>query len=183
VRGLDGKVAIVTGGATSIGAAIARAFRVAGTKVMIADIAESAGKALVAELGKGARFHHCDITDDRDIAACVAATVHAFGGIDFLVNNGCNYVDRRLASSRADRVASLNVNVVSGAIFVREAIPHLRERGGVIVNFSTVAGKHGQRGRALYPASKAANLQVTRNEAMELAPFKIRVNAVAPGWT
>ncbi len=184
MRGLTGKVAIVTGGATSIGAAIVRAFHAAGTKVVIADIDVDAGKALAAELGDGARCQRTDVTDDAEIAACVTAAVAAFGGIDFLINNACSFLDKGLQSSRAEWLTSLNVNLVGGAIFVREVAPHMRRRGGgAIVNFSSIAGKHGQRGRALYPASKAAILQVTRNEAMELAADGIRVNSIAPGWT
>jgi NAD(P)-dependent dehydrogenase (short-subunit alcohol dehydrogenase family) len=184
MRGLTGKVAIVTGGATSIGAAIVRAFHAAGTKVVIADIEVGAGMALAADLGDGTLCQHTDVSDDAEIASCVAAAVTAFGGIDFLVNNACSFLDKGLQSSRAEWLASLNVNLVGGAIFVREVAPHMRRRGGgAIVNFSSIAGKHGQRGRALYPTSKAAILQVTRNEAMELAADRIRVNSVAPGWT
>jgi NAD(P)-dependent dehydrogenase (short-subunit alcohol dehydrogenase family) len=179
-----GKVAIVTGGATSIGAAIVTAFHDAGAKVVIADIDDVAGAALAARLGDGALFQHTDVTSDEEITACVRRAVDAFGGIDILVNNACSFLDKGLQSSRAEWLSSLDVNVVGGAIFVREATPHMRRRGGgAIVNFSSIAGKHGQRGRALYPASKAAILQVTRNEAMELAPDRIRVNAVSPGWT
>jgi len=184
MRGLTGKVAIVTGGATSIGAAIVRAFHAAGSKVVIADIDVDAGRALAAELGDGVRCQRTDVTDDAEIAACVMTALAAFGGIDFLVNNACTFLDKGLQSSRAEWLASLNVNLVGGVIFVREVAPHMRRRGGgAIVNFSSIAGKHGQRGRALYPASKAAILQVTRNEAMELAVDGIRVNSIAPGWT
>jgi NAD(P)-dependent dehydrogenase (short-subunit alcohol dehydrogenase family) len=184
MRGLTGKVAIVTGGATSIGAAIVRAFHAAGTKVVIADIDIGAGTALAAELGDGALYQRTDVSDDAEIASCAAAAVTTFGGIDFLVNNACSFLDKGLQSSRAEWLASLNVNLVGGAVFVREVAPFMRRRGGgAIVNFSSIAGKHGQRGRALYPASKAAILQVTRNEAMELAADGIRVNSVAPGWT
>jgi len=184
MRGLTGKVAIVTGGATSIGAAIVRACHAAGSKVVIADIDVDAGRALAAELGDGVRCQRTDVTDDAEIAACVTTALAAFGGIDFLVNNACTFLDKGLQSSRAEWLASLNVNLVGGAIFVREVAPHMRRRGGgAIVNFSSIAGKHGQRGRALYPASKAAILQVTRNEAMELAADGIRVNSIAPGWT
>ncbi len=184
MSGFAGKVAIVTGGATSIGAGIVRAFHAAGAAVVIADIEETAGQALAAGLGARALFQRTDVTDDVAIAACVAAAVSSFGGIDILVNNACTFLDKGLQSSRAEWLASLNVNLVSGAIMVREVAPYMRRRGGgAIVNFSSIAGKHGQRGRALYPASKAAILQLTRNEAMELAADQIRVNAVTPGWT
>jgi NAD(P)-dependent dehydrogenase (short-subunit alcohol dehydrogenase family) len=184
MRRFEGKVAIVTGGATSIGAAIITEFHREGAKVVIADIDDAAGAALAARLDAGALFQRTDVTDDRAIAACVALAVSAFGGVDILVNNACTFLDNGLQSSRADWLRALDVNLVGGAVFVREAVPQMRRRGGgAIVNFSSIAGKHGQRGRALYPAAKAAILQLTRNEAMELAADKIRVNAVSPGWT
>jgi NAD(P)-dependent dehydrogenase (short-subunit alcohol dehydrogenase family) len=183
MKGLDGKVAIVTGGATSIGAAVVRAFHAAGTRVVIADIDDESGSALATTLGGNVVFHRTDITDDAQIDGCVAAVVAAFGGIDILVNNACTMFDKGLQSSRQEWLAALNVNVVSGALFVGAVVPHMRRRGGTIINFSSIAGKQGQRGRALYPASKAAILQLTRNEAMELAADKIRVNTVSPGWT
>jgi NAD(P)-dependent dehydrogenase (short-subunit alcohol dehydrogenase family) len=179
-----GKVAIVTGGATSIGAAIVGAFHAAGAAVVIADIDAAPGQALAARLGERALFQATDVTDDAAIAACVAAALARFGGIDILVNNACTFLDKGLQSSRAEWLRSLDVNLVGGAIMLREAAPHLRRRGGgAVVNFSSIAGKHGQRGRALYPAAKAAILQLTRNAAMELAADGIRVNAVSPGWT
>jgi len=181
MKGLAGKVAIVTGGATSIGAAIVRAFHAAGTLTLIADIDDESGVALARELGPTAAFH---ITDDAQIASCVASAVASFGGIDILVNNACTMFDKGLASSRAEWLSALNVNVVSGALLVAAVAPHMRSRGGgAIVNFSSIAGKQGQRRRALYPASKAAILQLTRNEAMELAADRITVNTVSPGWT
>jgi len=184
MRGLDGKVAIVTGGATSIGAAIVRAFLGAGTKVAIADINREAGASLAAELGSRALFHPTNVAVDEQIVACVKAVVDRFGGLDFLVNNACIYIDHGLESSREEWLQSFNVNVVSGARFVREAAPQMRARGGgAIVNLSSIAARFGQAGRALYPACKAAILQLTRNEAMELAAHKIRVNSIAPGWT
>jgi hypothetical protein len=184
MKGLDGKVAIVTGGATSIGAAIVRAFHAAGTRVVIADIDDASGTVLATALGENAAFLRTDITDDAQIEGCVAAALAAFGGIDILINNACTMFDRGLQSSRQEWLAALNVNVVSGARFVSAVAPHMQRRGGgAIVNFSSIAGKQGQRGRALYPASKAAILQLTRNEAMELAADKIRVNTVSPGWT
>ena len=184
MNGIAGKTAIVSGGATSIGAAVVRVFNDAGANVLIADIAEEAGRALASSLGARVRFQHTDVRRDDDIAACVAAAVTAFGGIDFLVNGAVTYLDKGLQSSRAEWLESLNLNLVSGALLLRAVVPEMKKRGGgAVVNFSSVAGKFGQAGRALYPAAKAAILQLTRNEAMTLAVDGIRVNAVSPGWT
>ena len=86
MQGLKGKVAIVTGGATMIGAAVVRAFHRVGTKVVIADINDEAGQSVAAALGKDALFVRTDLAEDAQIAACVDRTVAKFGGIDFLVN-------------------------------------------------------------------------------------------------
>jgi NAD(P)-dependent dehydrogenase (short-subunit alcohol dehydrogenase family) len=184
MNGIAGKTAIVSGGATSIGAAVVRAFDGAGANVLIADIAEEPGRALAAALGARVRFQRADVTRDDDIAAAIAAAIGAFGGIDFLVNGAVTYLDKGLDSSRAEWLEALNLNLVSGALLLRAVVPEMKKRGGgAVVNFSSVAGKFGQAGRALYPAAKAAILQLTKNEAMTLAADGIRVNAVSPGWT
>jgi NAD(P)-dependent dehydrogenase (short-subunit alcohol dehydrogenase family) len=184
MRGIPGKVAIVVGGARGIGAATVREFVAEGARAVIADIDEAPARVLADELGAAVRFQRTDVTRDEDIGACVAAAVDSFGGIDFLVNLACTFADSGLQSSRQEWLASFDVNVVGHAILVREAVPHMRRRGGgAIVNASSIAAKFGQRGRLLYPVCKAAILQVTRNEAMELAADRIRVNAISPGWT
>jgi NAD(P)-dependent dehydrogenase (short-subunit alcohol dehydrogenase family) len=184
MNGLKDKVAIVTGGATWIGAQVVRAFQEAGTRVMIADINAEGGQAVARELRQGVAFRATDITQDAQIEACVTETLERFGGIDFLVNAACTYVDQGLASSRQDWLDSYNVNVVGGVMMAKAVRPHMIARGGgAIINFSSVSAKVAQTGRWLYPATKAAILQVTRSQAMDLAPDKIRVNAVSPGWT
>lgn len=180
MRGLDGKVAIVPGGATKIGQAVVAAFRAAGTRVMVADINAEAGAAMVAD---GVGFTKCDLRDDAQIAALVAATKAKFGRIDFLVNVACSYLDNGAASSRAEWLESLDVNLVGSVILMQAAREELARNKGAIVNFGSISSRVAQTGRWLYPVSKAAILQLTRNQAMDLAPEGIRVNAVSPGWT
>ena len=184
MNGLKGKVAIVTGGSTLIGAAVVRAFVREGSSVVIADIEEKGGRALADSLGRSARFVRTDLADDAQVAACVEQTVAAFGGIDFLVNLACVYIDDALNSSRQDWLDSYNVNLVGGVMLLKAAHPHLRKRGGgAVVNFGSISAKVAQTGRWLYPVTKAAILQLTRNQAMDLAADHIRVNSVSPGWT
>ncbi|HEY2462395.1 MAG TPA: SDR family oxidoreductase [Candidatus Acidoferrum sp.] len=184
MEGLKDKVAIVTGGATMIGAQVARAFHRAGCRVVVVDINEKDGNAIAAELGTQALFVKTDLTSDAQIAGCVEKTVAAFGGIDFLVNLACVYVDNALASTRQEWLDSYNVNVVGGAMMLQAVRPHLVKRGGgAVVNFGSISARIAQAGRWLYPVTKAAILQLTRNEAMDLAADKIRVNSVSPGWT
>jgi NAD(P)-dependent dehydrogenase (short-subunit alcohol dehydrogenase family) len=184
MRGLEGKTAVVTGGATLIGAAVVRAFCAAGTRVAVADIDEEGGGRLADELGDAVLFSLTDIRDDAQLEALAAATAARFGGIDVLVNLACSYVDDGFASPRADWLESLNVNVASAAMAAKAVHPYLLARGGgVIVNFASISSKVAQTGRWLYPVSKAAIVQLTRNMAMDLAGDNIRVNSVSPGWT
>jgi 3-oxoacyl-[acyl-carrier protein] reductase len=184
MNGISGKTVIVTGGATSIGAAIVRAFHQANANVVICDSKLDEGNRLTAELGERSLFCETDITVDEQIQHCLKSAQQRFGRIDFLVNNAAIYLDNGMNSSREDWLRAINVNVVSGAIFAREAAICMKQHGGgAIVNLSSVAGKIGQVGRALYPVCKAAILQLTRSEAAEWAKDNIRVNSVSPGWT
>jgi len=181
---LEGRTAIVTGGATLIGRAVVRALHEAGAAVAVADIDEDGGRTLADELGERVLFEPTDIRDDAAVERFVAQTVERFGGIDILVNLACSYVDDALASSRDDWLESLNVNVVSAVMLSRAVHPHLRARGGgTIVNFTSISSGVAQTGRWLYPVGKAALVQLTRNMAMDLAADGIRVNSVSPGWT
>jgi NAD(P)-dependent dehydrogenase (short-subunit alcohol dehydrogenase family) len=179
----DGTV-IVTGGATLIGQAVVRAFHDAGANVAIADIDAAGGSSFAAELGDRVHFAPTDVRDDAQIEAFVAATAARFGGIDFLVNLACSYLDEGPASPRADWLESLDVNVVGAAIMANAVRPHLAARGrGAIVNITSISAKVAQTGRWLYPVGKAALVQLTRNMAMDYAGDRIRVNSVSPGWT
>jgi NAD(P)-dependent dehydrogenase (short-subunit alcohol dehydrogenase family) len=181
---LTNKVAIVSGGATMIGWTTAQALRDAGSRVVLADIAEDEGERVATELGPDVVFRSTDVTDDEQIDACIAAAISEFGGIDCLVNVACTYLDNGVDSSRDEWLTALNVNLVGGAIFVQKVVPHMRERGGgAIVNFGSISGKLAQPGRMLYSVSKAGIIGMTRNQALALAPDNIRVNSVSPGWT
>ncbi|WP_116085398.1 SDR family oxidoreductase [Tropicimonas sp. IMCC34011] len=180
MRGLKGKVAIVPGGVTKIGQAVVAAFREHGVRVMIADIDAEGGAALTAD---GTSFTRTDLRRDEDIAALVAATREEFGRIDFLVNVACSYGDNGAASSRAEWLDALDVNLVGSVMLMQAAREDLARTKGAIVNFGSISSRVAQTGRWLYPVSKAAILQLTRNQAMDLAPDGIRVNAVSPGWT
>jgi NAD(P)-dependent dehydrogenase (short-subunit alcohol dehydrogenase family) len=177
MRGLVGKVAIVPGGCTKIGRAVVDAFVAAGAKVMVADIVEG------GEFADGVAFQTCDLRDDAQISALIHATKERFGRIDFLVNVACSYLDNGAASTRAEWLESLNVNVVGSVMLMHAAEEELARNKGAIVNFGSISSRVAQTGRWLYPVSKAAILQLTRNQAMDLAPKGIRVNAVSPGWT
>ncbi|WP_460274458.1 SDR family oxidoreductase [Celeribacter sp. ULVN23_4] len=180
MRGLKDKVAIVPGGATKIGAAVVKTFRDNGTKVVIADIDAESGQALVED---GVTFVKADIRSDDDIAKIVAAAIETYGRIDFLVNVAATYLDNGAESTRAEWLEALDVNIVGSVMLMQAARAELAKNKGAIVNFGSISARVAQTGRWLYPVSKAAILQLTRNQAMDLAPDGIRVNAVSPGWT
>ena len=178
------KVAIVSGGATLIGIKVVEALVNAGANVMICDIDEEGGNKAVGIIGDKAKFIKTDITIDEQLDHCIQATVGSWGGVDYLVNVACTYLDDGLESSREDWLASLNVNIVSGVILAQKLAPIMEKRGGgAIVNFGSISGKVAQPGRMLYSAAKAGIIAITRNEALALASSNIRVNSVSPGWT
>lgn len=183
MRGLDGKTAIVVGGSTLIGQSVAQTLAGYGCAVVIADINVPDGEAAAKKLGGKARFIRCDLTIDADIAALVKATVDTTGRLDFLVNVACTYLDKGADTTRSDWLTAFNVNVVGSVMLMQAARPHLKKNKGAIVNFGSISSRVAQTGRWVYPVCKAAILQLTRNQALDLAPDGIRVNAVSPGWT
>ena len=183
MRGLDGKTAIVAGGSTLIGQSVAETLVGYGSNIVIADINVPDGEATAKKLGSKARFVRCDLTSDADIAALVKAAVEATGRLDFLVNVACTYLDNGAETTRADWLNALDVNILGSVMLMEAARLHLKKNKGAIVNFGSISARVAQTGRWVYPVSKAAILQLTRNQAMDLAPDGIRVNAVSPGWT
>lgn len=184
MKGLNGKAAIVTGGATLMGAKVAEAFADAGVSVVLADINTADGQHIADSNGDKVRFLKTDVTSDADIDACLKYCEDTFGRVDYLVNVACTYLDNGLASTRDEWLTALNVNLVGMAIFIQKAQPYMaRQGGGAVVNFASISGKRAQPGRMLYSASKAGILQFTRNAAMQVADDNIRVNSVSPGWT
>ncbi len=179
----SGKVAVVTGGATLIGEAVVKAFADKGATVIIADINVEGGAAVADRVGVNASFHKTDLRQDADIKDLVDATAETHGRIDFLINVACTYLDNGVDSTRAEWLEAFDTNVVGSVMLMQAARPHLAKVKGAIVNFGSISSRVAQTGRWLYPVSKAAILQLTRNQAMDLAPDGIRVNAVSPGWT
>jgi NAD(P)-dependent dehydrogenase (short-subunit alcohol dehydrogenase family) len=183
MKGLDGKTAIISGGATLIGESCAAVLAGYGVNVVIADVNEADGQRVAKDIGAKARFIRTDITSDDDIAALVAQTVERHGRLDFLVNVACTYLDNGAETTRSDWLNAFNVNIVGSVMLMQAARPHLKKHRGAIVNFGSISAHVAQTGRWVYPVSKAAILQLTRSQALDLAPDGIRVNAVSPGWT
>jgi len=180
---LSGKIAIVTGGGASIGAAIVRRLHADGAHVAIADRAGDKARALAAELGEGVVAIETDIRDDGALRGLVDATLARWGRLDILVNNACSYGDDGAATSRATWLDTLNVCAVSAALLGELARPHLAAARGNIVNIGSISGRFPHIGRWAYPVAKAALRHLTRAQALDYAALGIRVNMVTLGHT
>jgi glucose 1-dehydrogenase len=184
MHGLAGRVAIVTGAASGIGAATARRLASEGAAVMLGDVAEERGRAVAEDIGSAggaARFEPCDVADADAWRRLAAAARRQFGGIDIVVNNAYLNVVRstlELAPDEWRRMLDVNLGQVYNA--VRECMPDLLERRGSMVNVSSVHAHIGFAQHAGYDATKGAMTALTRELAVEFGP-RVRINAVLPG--
>ena len=180
---LEGKRALITGGARGQGAAAARLFVASGARVMVADVLDTEGAALVAELGPSALFVHLDVTSEQSWAAVAQLVLEQWGGLDVLVNNAGILRAAALENmSLLDYQQVIAVNQVGCFLGMQAAIAPMRAAGGgSIVNISSVAGLKGVPGVMGYVASKWAIRGMSKAAAMELGPDHIRVNSVHPG--
>ncbi len=180
---LENKIAIVTGGAQGMGAATVRLFAAEGATVIVADILEDAGRGLAGEIGDKAHFSKLDVTRDEQWRALVGDTVRRFGRIDALVNNAGALdfatIDA-FTEEQFERIFAVNVKgPLLGMKHVGAVM--VRQRTGSIVNVSSVDGLRGANALSVYSASKWAIRGATRTAALELGPYKVRVNSVHPG--
>lgn len=185
-RDLAGKVAIVTGGAGGIGRATVELFVAEGASVVIADVNDSAGEALAAELGASAVYQHCDVSDREAIQAAVDLAVARFGGLHVMMNNAgisCgaypDFLDDRLDDF--DRV--MHVNLLAPMLGTQFAARAMKAAGvaGSIINVASIAGTLAGQGMMTYRASKAGLIQFSKAAAIDLGKHGIRVNCLVPG--
>ena len=186
VTEFEGRVAVVTGAAMGIGKACAELFARGGASVVIADIDAVAGSATAEAIeaaGGRALFVETDVASMAAMEAMAAAAIAAFGGIDILVNNAARAIGGRVDQiDEASWNEVITTNLSSVWRGMRVCVPPMIERGrGAIVNMSSVQALAGFKGWAAYAAAKGGIDALTRQTAVDLAPMKIRVNAVAPG--
>lgn len=191
---LDGRVALVTGGAQGIGEAAARALAASGATVLITDLNETRGAATAAEIARDTggvvRFRRLDVRDELDWQAAIGACEAELGGLDILVNNAGVALIRPLLDTTLDDFRKVQaVNVEGAFLGMKTAIPAIARRadqwrgGGAIINMSSIAGIVGSRSAIAYNASKGALRLMTKSAALECNALglKIRINSVHPG--
>ncbi|PZG32104.1 short-chain dehydrogenase [Spongiactinospora gelatinilytica] len=186
MKGLTGKVAVITGGASGIGLATAAAFAERGVSVAIADIDEEAGRKAESLLGERALFVRADVSDEQQIIGLMRAAAARFGRLDILVNSAVALVAKGVEATPEEWGRAFATNVFGYALCAKHALPYMRERGGgAIVNISSISALIAQPDRITYSAGKGALQSLTRGLALDLAADGIRVNAVCPGtiWT
>ncbi|MFA9442421.1 MAG: SDR family oxidoreductase [Hyphomicrobium sp.] len=180
---LEGKVAIVTGAASGFGRAIAERFVLEGAKLVMADINGEGVSEVASGYGDNAIAVTCDVSQKADVDALVRAAAEAFGGVDIMVNNaGITHDNQPLldvAEAEFDRIYAVNVKSIY--LTTLAVVRRMEKRGGgVIINTASTAGVRPRPGLTWYNGSKGAVITLTKSMAVELAPKKIRVNAINP---
>jgi NAD(P)-dependent dehydrogenase (short-subunit alcohol dehydrogenase family) len=182
---LQDKVAIVTGGASGIGAGIAERFAAEGAQVVIADLNQERGEALADKLGAGVCFKKTDTSNAEQVAALVDHAVKTFGGLHVMVNNAGVSGARHptlLADDFADFHRVLGVNLLGVMMGTRDAARYMSQHGGgSVINITSIGGMNPGPSLWAYNSSKAAVIHFTRSAAIELGGYGVRANCIAPG--
>ena len=178
---LEGKVAIITGGSTGIGKAIATKYRDYGADVIIANRSEDSGKAAAESVG--CDFIQCDVSDAQQVQSMIEETVDMHGQLDVLVNNaGIGQVGtlENMTLDEWEAVMSINLN---GTMYgTRAALPFLRKTNGAVVNIASIYGLVGGPSAVAYASAKGAIVNFTRSVAVDYAKENVRVNSICPGF-
>lgn len=181
---LEGKTAIITGGASGIGAASARRFVGEGARVLVADIQDEMGESLAKELGPAAVYQHADVTLESDVEALVERALAEWGHLDCIFNNAgiAGVMGPPEEVSLEDFDATVSVLLRGVFLGIKHALPVMKKQGsGSIINTASVAGIQAGMGPHVYSACKAAVMHLSRTVGVETGPDGVRVNAICPG--
>ncbi|MFW9864070.1 MAG: SDR family NAD(P)-dependent oxidoreductase [Candidatus Thorarchaeota archaeon] len=181
---LDDRVAVITGGASGIGKAIAELFVKEGSRVVVSDIQDEQGQKLAKSLGEKATYIHADVSVENDVKGMIDYAMSTYGRLDCIVNNaGMGGVSGEIESIPVEDF-DRSIAILLRGVFLgmKHAAPVMKKQGGGnIINISSIAGLRGISQNHPYSAAKAAVIQLTRTVAMELAYYKVRVNTICPG--
>jgi len=182
---LEGKVALITGGASGIGEATARLFVEEGAKVLVTDVQDERGQTLANELGSDVDYLHADVSLEDDVERAVRHATEAFGRLDVMFNNAgiagaVGPIENVSVEAFDETIGVLLRGVFLG---IKHAATVMKDRGGgSIINTASVAGIRTGYGNHIYSAAKAGVIQLTRSTAMELGESGVRVNCICPGF-
>ncbi|HSF84154.1 MAG TPA: SDR family oxidoreductase [Acidimicrobiia bacterium] len=179
---MSARVAVMTGGASLIGIAFARAWRSSGGSIVLGDRNEGARVEVEGVLGDAGHYLVGDVRDDAHLGELVDTAVSAFGRLDVVVSGPAIFDDAGYGTDRALWHRALDINMVSAARLTDEALPHLGA-GASVVYIASISGTSSQPKRMVYNVTKAALIMLAKTGAQHLAPKGIRVNTVSPGWT
>jgi 3alpha(or 20beta)-hydroxysteroid dehydrogenase len=179
---MEGKVAIVTGSARGTGAVIARLLASEGARVVVSDVLDDRGEAVVKEIGAAAIYQHLDVRQEQDWNAAVERAIDSFGKLNVLINNAAILLIKSMSdTSRSELLRLIEVNQVGPFLGIRAVIDPMKAAGGgSIVNVVSTDGVKGMNGVGAYASTKWALRGITKVAAMELAQYRIRVNNVCP---
>jgi NAD(P)-dependent dehydrogenase (short-subunit alcohol dehydrogenase family) len=181
---LQNKVAVITGAASGIGRATGIRLAAEGAKVVVADLDQTGGREtarIIEQAGGDALFVHTDVSKEQDASSMVDEVVRRFSRLDILVNDAAVFVLKGFDASPEEWHRSLSVNVLGLVYCTKYAVREMQTHGGAIVNLGSISSWIAEPDCFTYSATKGAILQITRNMAMDLAQYRIRVNCVCPG--